>query len=251
MPVFRLTTDPLFPPPDLASPEGILAVGGDLNPERLLLAYRMGIFPWYSTGEPILWWSPDPRFILLPHDLKVSRSMRQLLKKNLFHITFDRDFRAVMEGCRAPRKDRDSGTWIHEDIVNAYSILHARGLAHSVEVWMDGALVGGLYGVSLGKCFFGESMFTRVSNASKAALISLTQTLQALGFLFIDCQVYTEHLQSMGARMIPRSLFLKMLAKSLQEETIQGNWGEMNLFNRRETATLSTNKEVVISAKMD
>lgn len=251
MPVFRLTTDHIFPPPDLASPEGLLAVGGDLHPERLLLAYRMGIFPWYNTGEPILWWSPDPRFILLPQELNVSRSMRQLLKKNLFDITIDRDFRAVVEGCRAPREDQEGGTWIHDDMVDAYCTLYGRGLAHSVEVWMDGALVGGLYGVSLGKSFFGESMFTRVSNASKAALIFLTRTLQALGFLFIDCQVFTKHLQSMGARMVPRSQFLKMLGYAVQEETLQGNWGEMGLFRHEATGPLLAKKKVVISEKMD
>lgn len=251
MPVFRLTNDLLFPPPELASPEGLLAVGGDLSPERLLLAYRMGIFPWYSHDEPILWWSPDPRFVLLPHELKVSRSMRQLLKKNLFHLTFDRDFRAVMTACRAPRKDQEGGSWIHDDMIDAYSALHTQGLAHSVEVWMDGALVGGLYGVSLGKSFFGESMFSQVSNASKAALIFLTHTLQSLDFLFIDCQVHTEHLRSMGARMIPRTLFLAMLSDAIKGETLQGPWGGMGVSSMIAPASPSLNKEVVFSEKMD
>ncbi len=228
MPVFRLIEDPVFPPPELASREGVLAIGGDLSPERLLQAYRMGIFPWYSRGEPILWWSPDPRFVLFPQELKVSRSMRQFLKKDVLHITFDRHFRGVMEECRKPRKD-DQGTWIHDGIMEAYEKLHALGYAHSVEAWMDGELAGGLYGVSLGRCFFGESMFTKVSNASKAALITLTRKLQSLGFTLIDCQVYTDHLQSLGARMITRSQFLKILEGALNEETLRGHWGNLGL----------------------
>ena len=225
MPIFRLIDEPIFPSPELASPEGILAVGGDLSPERLLMAYRMGIFPWYSEGEPILWWSPDPRFVLFPHELKVSRSMRQVLKKDLFRITMDRNFRDVMAGCRAPRRDQE-GTWIDTDMSAAYGDLHDRGYAHSVEVWANDQLVGGLYGISLGRCFFGESMFTRVSNASKAALIALTQKLHALGFVMIDCQVFTEHLQSLGARMIPRTNFLMMLEDAMTAETLKGDWGK-------------------------
>ena len=229
MPVFRLIDDPVFPSPELASREGILAIGGDLSPQRLLLAYRMGIFPWYNDNEPILWWSPDPRFVLLPDELKVSRSMRQLLRKNLFRVTYDRQFREVMEGCRKPRIN-ENGTWIHEEMIAAYSELHARGFAHSVEVWQDQELVGGLYGVSLGKCFFGESMFTKVSNASKVALITLTRKLQALGFVLIDCQVYTHHLESLGAQMVPRTKFLKLLAEAVGRETLRGNWSRMDVF---------------------
>jgi len=229
MPVFHLRPDLIFPPPELASPEGVLAVGGDLSPERLLLAYRMGIFPWYGEEEPILWWSPDPRFVLLPAELNVSRSMRQLLKKDLFRVTFDRSFREVVEGCRRPRKDR-SGTWIHEEMAEAYDELHRLGYAHSVEVWEGGEVVGGLYGVSLGRCFFGESMFTKVSNASKMALIVLARKLHALGFVLIDCQVYTDHLRSLGARMVPRSLFLRMLADGLNHETLRGNWDRGAVF---------------------
>jgi leucyl/phenylalanyl-tRNA---protein transferase len=229
MPVFRLRPDLIFPSPELASAEGVLAVGGDLSPERLLLAYRLGIFPWYGEDEPILWWSPDPRFVLLPPELNVSRSTRQLLKKGLFQITFDRRFREVIESCRKPRKDRN-GTWIHKEMMEAYCELHHRGFAHSVEVWRDEELAGGLYGVSLGKCFFGESMFSKVSNASKIALIALTRRLESLGFILIDCQIYTEHLRGLGARMIPRSLFLRMLAGGLNQETLQGDWGQLDIF---------------------
>jgi leucyl/phenylalanyl-tRNA---protein transferase len=232
MPVFQLTDDLIFPPPELASEEGVLAIGGDLSPERLLLAYRMGIFPWYSHDGPILWWSPNPRFVLLPEELKVSRSMRQLLKKDLFQVTFDRNFRDVMEGCRMPRKDRD-GTWIHDNMIEAYGKLYAQGFAHSVEVWKEGEIVGGLYGISLGKCFFGESMFTKASNASKVALVTLSRVIQALGFVIIDCQVYTNHLKSLGARMIPRSLFLKILREAVNQETLKGNWGRMDAFKVR------------------
>jgi leucyl/phenylalanyl-tRNA--protein transferase len=224
MPVFRLTDRLVFPPPDLASPEGILAVGGDLSPERLLLAYRRGIFPWYCEEEPILWWSPDPRCVLFPKEIRVSRSMRQLLGKPSLEITFDRHFAGVVAGCRAPRKGL-AGTWIHDEVAQAYGRLHALGYAHSVEVWQEGLLVGGLYGVSLGRCFFGESMFSAVSNASKAALITLARRLYDLRFVFIDCQVPSDHLQSLGACLLPRPLFLDLLTQGLEEETLQGNWG--------------------------
>jgi len=229
MPIFRLIDDFVFPPPGLATREGVLAIGGDLSPQRLLLAYQTGIFPWYSEDEPILWWSPDPRFILLPQELKVSRSMRQLLRKNGFRVTFDRNFRDVMNGCRMPRKD-GGGTWIHDEMIEAYARLHDQGFAHSVEVWLDKDLVGGLYGVSMGKCFFGESMFTRVSNASKVALVTLSRNLEALGFTLIDCQVYTDHLRSLGARMVSRVLFLKMLDTAVNQETLRGNWGQLDAF---------------------
>lgn len=218
MPVFILGEAPLFPPPYLSEKNGLLAVGGDLRPQRLIVAYRMGIFPWYNEGEPILWWSPDPRFVLFPEEVKVSRSMRQILKKGLFRVTFDTDFAAVIEGCRKPRGDR-VGTWIDGAMSEAFCALHALGIAHSVEVWREGELVGGLYGVALGRCFFGESMFTRESNASKVALIRLCQRLREEGFVVIDCQVYTAHLESMGARMIPRRIFLEMLARHAQGDS--------------------------------
>lgn len=229
MPVFRLNRQPAFPPVEMSEENGLLAVGGDLSPERLVLAYRQGIFPWYAEGEPILWWSPDPRFVLYPEKLKVARSMRQTLKKNLFAVTYDRDFQAVMEGCRE-RRAKGDGTWITDEMFEAYRRLHEEGLAHSVEVWSGGDLAGGLYGVSLGKCFFGESMFTRVSNASKAGFIALTRTLQRLGFALIDCQVYTDHLLSLGAEMIPRTRFLDILKEAGQGQTYKGNWSQMEAF---------------------
>lgn len=229
MPVFRLNRQLAFPPAEMSEGNGLLAVGGDLSPERLVLAYRQGIFPWYAKGEPILWWSPDPRFVLYPEKLKVARSMRQTLKKNLFAVTYDRDFQAVMAGCRE-RRVKGDGTWITDEMFEAYACLHEEGLAHSVEVWSGDNLAGGLYGVSLGRCFFGESMFTRVSNASKAGFIALTRTLQRLGFVLIDCQVYTDHLLSLGAEMIPRPLFLDILKEAAQGPTFKGNWNRMEAF---------------------
>lgn len=230
MPVFRLSTRLAFPPAEMSEENGLLAVGGDLSPERLVLAYRQGIFPWYAKGEPILWWSPDPRFVLYPEKLKVSRSMRQTLKKDLFAVTYDRDFRAVMAGCRE-RREKGNGTWITDGMFEAYGSLHEAGIAHSVEVWMGDDLAGGLYGVSLGRCFFGESMFTRVSNASKAGFIALARTLRRLGFVLIDCQVYTDHLLSLGAEMIPRPAFLDILKGAVQGQTFQGNWNRMEAFH--------------------
>lgn len=224
MPVFRLTEEVRFPPPRLASEGGLLAVGGDLNPERLILAYGNGIFPWYSEGEPILWWSPDPRFVLFPDRLKISRSMRGLLKKNLFTVTFDTAFGEVVAACQEAREGREEGTWITAAMMRAYIRLHELGLAHSVEAWREGSLVGGLYGVSLGRCFFGESMFTKVPNASKAAFINLVENLKRYDFQLIDCQVYTDHLSSLGAEMISRGHFLRLLNTALAEETLRGNW---------------------------
>ena len=224
MPIFGLTEKFVFPPPRLASEGGRLAIGGDLAPERLILAYQNGIFPWYSEGEPILWWSPDPRFVLFPANLKVSRSMRGLLKKNLFPVTFDTCFREVVAACQETRKEREEGTWITAAMMSAYIRLHELGLAHSVEAWREGALAGGLYGVSLGKCFFGESMFTKVPNASKAAFIALVKALAKHDFRLIDCQVYTDHLSSLGAEMVDRDLFLRILNTALAEETLRGSW---------------------------
>ncbi len=229
MPVFRLNRQLAFPLAEMSEGNGLLAVGGDLSTERLVLAYRQGIFPWYAKGEPLLWWSPDPRFVLYPEKLKISRSMRQTLKKNLFAVTYDRDFRAVMAGCRE-RRAKGDGTWITDEMFEAYARLHEEGLAHSVEVWSGGDLAGGLYGVSLGKCFFGESMFTRASNASKAGFIALTRTLRRLGFVLIDCQVYTDHLLSLGAEMISRPLFLDILKEAAQGQTFKGNWSQMEAF---------------------
>ncbi len=226
MPIFALNDEIIFPPVRLAEENGILAVGGDLSPERLIAAYRSGIFPWYSDDDPIIWWSPDPRFVLFPHDLYVSKTMRQVLRRNIFSISCDRDFRAVIQGCREPRK-RERGTWITDEMLEAYVLLHEMGIAHSVEAWQDGELAGGLYGLSLGGCFFGESMFTRVANASKAAFITLVKKLTELGFVIIDCQVHTAHLESLGAVHIDREEYLEILDAGLKQETIQGNWKGM------------------------
>ena len=226
MPIFALTDEIIFPPAELADPSGILAVGGDLSPERLLLSYSLGIFPWYSQGDPILWWSPDPRFVLFPDEIRVSRTMRQVFQRNYFDITFDRAFDDVINGCKEPRQGHD-GTWITGDMLGAYVDLHRMGYAHSVEAWKDGTLAGGLYGVSLGGCFFGESMFSRESNASKAAFITLVNRLQRENFPLIDCQVYTAHLESLGARGIPRSEFIDFLNKALALPTIRGCWSEL------------------------
>ncbi len=218
-----------FPSPERATAEGIVAIGGDLRPERVLLAYRKGIFPWYVEDEPILWWSPDPRFVLFPDELKVSRSMRPYFNQKKFTVTFDRDFSAVIAGCRQPRSDMPdlAGTWITDEMVEAYTELHRMGYVHSVEVWQGDILAGGLYGLSLGKMFFGESMFTRISNASKFGLITLVRKLKEKGFWLIDCQQASKHLGSLGARAIPRKEFLVMLKKNEQEPTLLGNWGEL------------------------
>ncbi len=225
MPVYQLPEAVLFPPVHLAAKSGLLAVGGDLSPERLLAAYREGIFPWYGNGEPILWWSPDPRFVLFPNELRISRSMRQFLRKEIVRITFDRAFREVIAACRRPRPGQD-GTWITAEMREAYAALHDLGYAHSVEAWQEKELVGGLYGVSLGSAFFGESMFSAIPNASKAALITLVSHLEKRGFDLIDCQVETAHLRSLGGRPIPRRDFRALLQRSLRHETLRGNWGE-------------------------
>lgn len=215
MPVFRLTEELLFPPPELAEDDGLLAVGGDLSVDRLVLAYSMGIFPWYSEGYPILWWSPDPRLVLLPQELKVSRSLRQTMKKGIYTITINRAFGRVIENCAAIRRGRDDGTWITDDMKEAYIGLNKAGYAHSVEAWYEGELAGGLYGVILGRAFFGESMFAKRSDASKAAFVKLVEKLSEQGCELIDCQVTTHHLMSFGAREIPRQEFLKMLKKAI------------------------------------
>ena len=224
MPVFELSDELLFPAASLAEDDGLLAVGGDLTPERLLLAYSMGIFPWYSEGSPILWWSPDPRIILGPALLRVSKSLKRVLKKGMFHITMDEAFDDVIWKCATVNRKDETGTWIVPDMIEAYRKLHRLGYAHSVEAWSSGRLVGGLYGVSLGRAFFGESMFHEVTDASKAALVYLVGVLKQWGFHFIDCQVATRHLESMGAEKIPRPVFLEMLGNALKHETITGKW---------------------------
>ena len=216
-----------FPPVDNADEHGILAIGGDLSPERLLLAYRSGIFPWFNEEDPIIWWTPDPRFVMLPEHLKVSKSMKQLLRKNIFTVTFDRDFIGVITACQTIKRHGQQGTWITRDMLEAYYQLHQLGFAHSVEVWREDKLVGGLYGVSLGKAFFGESMFAKESNTSKVAYISLVHKLQDLDFQIIDCQVYTEHLESLGAIEIPRAEFIKIIEDALNKDSLVGNWGDI------------------------
>lgn len=213
MPVFRLSDDLIFPHPSLSEEDGLLAVDGDLSPERLILAYRNGIFPWFSEDEPILWWSPDPRFILYPKDIKVSHSMKKLLKKNTYKISFDTCFRDVISNCSNLRKE--SGTWITNDMIEAYCKLHELGYAHSVEAWYEDELVGGLYGISIGKCFFGESMFSTMSNASKAAFITLCKKLEEKEYIMVDCQVYTEHLESLGAVNISKEKFLELVEEGI------------------------------------
>ena len=224
MPVYQLSEDLIFPSPYLASKEGLLAIGGDLSPNRLLLAYSNGIFPWYSEGEPILWWSPDPRLVLYPAELKVSRSLKKFFKQDIFAVTLDRAFREVITECAQVRLENHEGTWIVDDMVQAYCRLHESGFAHSVEAWQDNRLVGGLYGVSLGKCFFGESMFTRITNASKVALVTLVEHLGQLDFALIDCQITTAHLTRFGAREISRAHYLDELAEALKTATLQGKW---------------------------
>lgn len=224
MPVFRLSDKLIFPSPEYAEEDGLLAVGGDLSEKRLLLAYSMGIFPWYSEGYPILWWSPDPRLVLFPGELKVSRSLKQSIKKNPFKITMDTAFEEVIRNCAGVRRRNNEGTWITGDMIEAYIRLHRSGFAHSVECWHEGELSGGLYGVSIGKAFFGESMFSKKSNASKVAFVKLVQQLAGWGFKIIDCQVTTGHLISFGAREIPRSEFMKILKDSLKMRGFNRKW---------------------------
>jgi len=224
MPVFYLTDEHIFPPPHLAEKEGLLAVGGDLSQDRLLLAYRMGIFPWYSNEEPILWWSPDPRLVLYPEEIRISKTLKKVIKKDKFEITLDQAFESVIHACAQIRVENNEGTWIGRDMIKAYKKLHEAGYGHSVEAWHKGELAGGLYGVSLGKSFFGESMFTRISNASNVAFVKLVEYLTALSFDMIDCQVRTEHMIRFGAREISRNLFLQQLKESVGEPTIKGKW---------------------------
>src|SRR5262245_18001886 len=212
MALFALDKELIFPPADLAEPDGLLAIGGDLSTERLLLSYQNGIFPWFEGDVP-LWWSPDPRFVLLPDELKVSKSMHQLLKRNEFEFTVNKAFEDVILSCKNILRHGQRGTWITEEMIEAYIELFRQGFAHSAEVWKYGELAGGLYGVKLGKIFFGESMFSKYSNASKFAFIRYVQILEEEGIGLIDCQVHTHHLESLGARMIPRKVFLELVAK--------------------------------------
>ena len=214
-----------FPPLEtaLATPNGLLAAGGELSPDRLIEAYRSGIFPWFNEGEPILWWSPDPRMVILPSELRVSRSLNKILKKRDYEIRVDHAFSRVMQACAAPRKGQ-SGTWINPEMISAYTMLHEIGLAHSVETWMDDELVGGLYGVSQGGMFFGESMFSHRPNASKIAFVQMMRQLQRWGFGMVDCQMKTAHLASFGAREIPRIEFSQRLAELIGHPDRGGEW---------------------------
>ena len=224
MPIFRLVDEPIFPPPDYADPSGLLAVGGDLSKERLLEAYRLGIFPWYSDDQPILWWSPDPRLVLDLKDFTISRSLRKTLKKAIFQVTFDHAFEQVIQACAVVPRAAQNGTWITEEMRAAYINLHGLGYAHSVESWLGGELVGGLYGVSLGKAFFGESMFHLKTDASKVALATLVEKLKSWDFHFIDSQMTTEHMIRLGARELPRRIFLKRLQLALRHPPKRGRW---------------------------
>lgn len=216
MSIFILNNELVFPPVQLSEPDGLLAVGGDLSTERLLLAYRQGIFPWYE-GQHILWWCPDPRFVLFPEELRESKSMKQLLKRNAFEFRIDTNFTGVITNCKTIARRGQESTWITEEVKAAYTRLHQAGYAHSAEVYLEGRLVGGLYGIRLGRVFFGESMFSTVSNASKYAFISYVRQLREEGVELIDCQVYTEHLESLGARMISREDFIACLARSIPD----------------------------------
>jgi leucyl/phenylalanyl-tRNA--protein transferase len=213
MAIYKLSKEIAFPHPELSDEDGLLAFGGDLSLERLLLAYENGIFPWYNKDEPILWWCPKPRFILYPEDIKVSKSMKKILQRKEFDVTFDRNFEDVISNCKQLREDKGDGTWIYDEMKEAYINLFRRGFASSVEVYKEGQLVGGLYGVKIGKCFFGESMFSKINNSSKVALIHLANKLREEGFLFIDCQVHTNHLESMGAKFIPWEEFKELLKR--------------------------------------
>ncbi|GMR09063.1 MAG: leucyl/phenylalanyl-tRNA--protein transferase [Gammaproteobacteria bacterium] len=214
-----------FPPAGsaLSDPNGLLAIGGSLTVERLLMAYKNGIFPWYNHDQPIMWWAPDPRTVLYTDELKIARSLRKTIRKNIFSVSFDRCFRDVMQACAAPRKD-DNSTWIHHAMLDAYCRLHDLGYAHSVEVWHENKLVGGLYGVAIGRMYYGESMFSLVSDASKVGFAFLIRQLQSWGFTLVDCQIHTAHLQSLGARIIPRERFLSDIREYQQQQPVDSPW---------------------------
>ena len=218
MPLFALDNKLVFPPVHLAEPDGLLAMGGDLSPERLILAYQQGIFPWYE-GETILWWSPHPRFVLYPAELKISKTIKALRKKNTFTFTINKAFPEVIHACRHIKRPGQEGTWITPAVEAAYCRLHEAGIAHSAEVWQDGILVGGLYGIRLGQVFFGESMFSSVPNASRYCFTIYVEQLIQEEVMLIDCQVYTEYLESFGARMIDRQEFIAQLAKWVHPST--------------------------------
>ncbi|MCG8553493.1 MAG: leucyl/phenylalanyl-tRNA--protein transferase [Desulfobacterales bacterium] len=224
MPLFRLSERIEFPPAWLARPDGLLCIGGDLCPNRLTLAYKRGVFPWFSNSEPILWWSPDPRLVLFPSNIRVSKSLRKIIRKDCFSIRINTAFEQTIVACSHPRQDKPEGTWLVDEMIDAYTTLHKMGIAHSVEAWKGEHLVGGLYGVSLGKIFFGESMFSRVSNASKVALVALARELARQGFGMIDCQVTSGHLLRMGAQEITRDRFLNLLNHGVEQTVPASLW---------------------------
>ena len=224
VPVYQLNFNLSFPPPELAEPSGLLAVGGDLSPKRLLQAYSRGIFPWYSPGDPLLWWSPDPRTVIFPEEFHCPRRLKRTVRQKRFAVRADTCFTEVIEACATIPRQHEKGTWITREMKEAYIQLHEEGFAHSIETWQDGELVGGLYGVSLGRCFFGESMFSRVSDASKTALAVMARKLADWNFRFIDCQFQTDHLAQFGAREIPRSTYLRLLERGLERPTRRGPW---------------------------
>jgi leucyl/phenylalanyl-tRNA--protein transferase len=224
MPLYQLTTDLVFPSPELAEREGLLAVGGDLTVERLLLAYSVGIFPWFGDGDPILWWSPDPRMVLFPNDFHASARLRRLHRQRRYRVTLDTAFPKVIAACADQPRPGQDGTWITGEMEEAYTQLHWTGFAHSVEVWDGARLAGGLYGVSLGAAFFGESMFSLDPNTSKLAMWTLVEQIKRWGFHFIDCQVHTPHLESLGGNDIPRRRFLKLLKDAVAQPTRRGPW---------------------------
>jgi leucyl/phenylalanyl-tRNA--protein transferase len=224
VPLFRLPREPVFPDPELAEPDGLLAVGGDLSVDRLLAAYSAGVFPWYSEGLPVLWWSPDPRLVLFPEELHVSRSLRRTLRSGRFQVRADTAFERVIRRCAGQARPGQDGTWITPEMIEAYLRLHRRGFAHSFEAWEGESLAGGLYGVSLGAAFFGESMFADRPDASKAALVRSVEWLRGRGCQLVDCQVRTEHLERFGAREIPRREFLSRLGQALQRPAPPGRW---------------------------
>lgn len=224
MPVFQLSDKIVFPPVHLAHPKGLLAIGGDLGVERLVLAYSKGIFPWYTEHDPLLWWSPDPRLVIYPEEFQIPKRLLRTLRQNRFRVTADRDFEAVIRGCAEAYRKDEAGTWIVPDMIEAYCRLHKAGYAHSVEVWKDERLAGGLYGVSLGRAFFGESMFSSARDASKVGFCHLAENLKTKHFTLIDCQIQTDHLMRFGARSIPRAEFVQQLEQSLTSETLTGSW---------------------------
>lgn len=224
MAIYRLFEEPVFPDPEEADPDGLLAIGGDLSPERLLTGYACGIFPWYSENSPILWWSTDPRLVLEPARLHISASLRRVLNSGRFEVTFDQAFDQVIAACATTPRPGQNGTWIVPEMLEAYTRLHSLGFAHSAEAWLDGKLVGGIYGVGLGCAFFGESMFHRAPNASKVALVALASRLRQHGYCLIDCQQTTPHMQRFGAVEISRREFLRRLEVAVNTQSPRGCW---------------------------